>query len=136
MPLRTFITKQITLDCGHDLAGFVPEGHKCARPHGHTYTVTVVASMLTAEVDTFVADFGVIKQLIVDLYDHRNLNDVLPFKARQVPTTVEKIADVMWELMDTTLRETAGHEHDSRRVEYVTVREGNGGEATVRRCDS
>ena len=35
------IGKRFSFEAGHRLGG-LPEGHKCARPHGHSYTVEVI----------------------------------------------------------------------------------------------
>lgn len=83
------IGKLFTFDAAHHLSG-LPEGHKCARVHGHTYTVELV---LTAERLTepgFVTDFGdlaAVRCFIDATLDHRDLNTVL-----DVPPTSEALA--------------------------------------------
>jgi 6-pyruvoyltetrahydropterin/6-carboxytetrahydropterin synthase len=73
------IAKRFSFDAAHQLAG-LPEGHKCARLHGHTYTVEVVLSAETLVEPGFVTDFGDLAPLgryLADEFDHRFLNDVL-----------------------------------------------------------
>ena len=75
MPMT--ITRRYTFIAGHFLPN-VPEGHKCKRQHGHNYLVDVSVS---GEVDSigFVMDFwdlDKIVQPIVNIVDHRNLNDI------------------------------------------------------------
>jgi 6-pyruvoyltetrahydropterin/6-carboxytetrahydropterin synthase len=59
----------------------LPPGHKCSRPHGHTYTVQV--QMAGEELDGagFVADYACldpVRHYIDAELDHRDLNEVLP----------------------------------------------------------
>ncbi len=37
------IGKRFSFEAGHRLGG-LPAGHKCARPHGHSYTVEVIVT--------------------------------------------------------------------------------------------
>lgn len=74
----------------------VPDGHKCARLHGHSYTVEVT---VTGDVDEhlgWVVDFGDIKRKvrpIVGELDHRYLNEV---PGLENPTS-ENVARWMWD---------------------------------------
>ncbi|MFG1918142.1 6-carboxytetrahydropterin synthase [Micromonospora sp. NPDC048898] len=73
------IGKRFTFDASHRLPG-LPEGHKCGRVHGHTYTVEVVLEGGSLTGPGFVTDFGDLApfgQYINDHLDHRHLNDVL-----------------------------------------------------------
>lgn len=83
------IAKRFTFDAGHHLPD-LPPGHKCARPHGHTYGVEVhlTASILISP--GFVTDFAdldPLKAYLDGTFDHRYLNDVVPF-----PPTSERLA--------------------------------------------
>jgi 6-pyruvoyltetrahydropterin/6-carboxytetrahydropterin synthase len=72
------IFKIFTLEAAHRLPN-VPEGHKCARLHGHSFRVEV---RVRGEVDAhtgWVMDFADIKaafQPVFDQLDHHYLNDV------------------------------------------------------------
>jgi 6-pyruvoyltetrahydropterin/6-carboxytetrahydropterin synthase len=95
------ISKRYTFDAAHFLTN-VPPDHKCARLHGHTYTVEV---SLRGPVDNgFVIDFGdldaVVKPFIYSHLDHRSLNDVLP---PEIPTTVEHLAKFLFETFSPSL---------------------------------
>jgi len=86
---RFRVGKRFSFDASHQLPG-LPDGHKCARLHGHTYTVEIVvaADMLTGP--GFVTDFGDLAPLrayLGDEFDHRHLNEVLA-----VPPTAENLA--------------------------------------------
>ena len=73
------IGKRFTVDASHCLPG-LPAGHKCARLHGHTYTVEVVLAATELVGPGFVTDFGDLAALgryLDEHFDHRHLNDVL-----------------------------------------------------------
>jgi 6-pyruvoyltetrahydropterin/6-carboxytetrahydropterin synthase len=83
------IGRSFTFDAAHHLPG-LPEGHKCARPHGHTYTVTVTIARDDLVGPGFVTDFAELaplKEHIAERLDHRDLNEVLDF-----PPTSELLA--------------------------------------------
>jgi len=73
------IGKRFSFEAGHHLGG-LPEGHKCARPHGHSYTVEVIVTATDLTGPGFVADFADLAPLrrhLAEAYDHRMLNDVI-----------------------------------------------------------
>ena len=76
--MKAELVKTFRFDAAHALPN-VPEGHKCASQHGHSYRVDV---HLTGDVDPhvgWVVDFGDIKQIVdplIDRLDHCNLNEV------------------------------------------------------------
>lgn len=76
------ITKTFTFAAAHHLT-CVPEGHKCSRLHGHTYTVTVEMAAEQVDAAGMVRDYGELgaldDYLQTDL-DHRVLNDRLGFE--------------------------------------------------------
>jgi len=108
----TEIFREFNFEAAHRLPN-VPTGHKCARLHGHSYSVRVA---VTGKVDpTFgwVMDFGDIKEAwrpIDHLLDHRFLNEV---PGLENPTS-EHLAEWIWErlapslagLSSVTVRET------------------------------
>jgi len=51
------IGKSFTFDAAHQLRS-LPEGHKCGRLRGHTYTITVVPGRDDLVEPGFVTDFG------------------------------------------------------------------------------
>jgi 6-pyruvoyltetrahydropterin/6-carboxytetrahydropterin synthase len=86
------IGKSFTFAAAHHLSG-LPEGHQCARVHGHTYTVTVALGAPLLVGPGFVTDFGDLApfgdHLKAEL-DHRDLNEVFEFE----PTS-ERIAEAL-----------------------------------------
>lgn len=83
------IGKSFTFESAHHISG-LPDGHKCARPHGHSYTVTVMLERQELVEPGFVTDFGELtpfKRYIDECLDHRDLNEVL-----DIPPTSELLA--------------------------------------------
>lgn len=72
------VFRNFTFDAAHRLEN-LPEGHKCARVHGHTYRLTVYAEGPLDPRIGWIVDFaqinGVTKEVIAPL-DHHLLNDV------------------------------------------------------------
>ncbi|MET9085558.1 6-carboxytetrahydropterin synthase QueD [Streptomyces sp. NPDC004237] len=95
------IFREFAFEAAHRLPR-VPEGHKCARLHGHSYKVAV---HVEAPVDVkrgWVMDFGDIKQAFKPIdaqLDHYYLNDI---EGLDNPTS-ENLARWIWERMVTEL---------------------------------
>ena len=73
------IGRRFTFDAAHHLDG-LPDGHKCSRQHGHTYTVEVELAAADLAPPGFVTDFADLAPLGTYLdthFDHRDLNDIL-----------------------------------------------------------
>ncbi len=106
------IFREFTFEAAHRLPR-VPEGHKCARLHGHSYRVVV---HIEAPVDSetgWVMDFADIKRAfkpIEELLDHYYLNEI---EGLANPTS-ENLARWIWNrlqpglssLSALTIRET------------------------------
>jgi 6-pyruvoyltetrahydropterin/6-carboxytetrahydropterin synthase len=87
------IGKQFTFEAAHWLSG-LPEGHKCGREHGHSYTVEVILASAELAGPGFVADFAdldPVKKHLGDVFDHQVLN-----KAIDVEPTSENLARVLF----------------------------------------
>ena len=86
-----YIRKKFSFDAAHYL-NHMPEGHKCARPHGHTYHVEIVLGSSALQLpQQWVRDYGDLTEFKVWLdqtCDHRDLNEV--FEGTQ--TTAEMLA--------------------------------------------
>jgi len=92
-PPRTRVTCTFTFEAAHRL-----EWHtgKCRNLHGHSYRLDVsVEGPLDA--NGVVLDFDVLQELVrsqvIDAWDHRDLNEVLP------NPTAELLAHRAWELL-------------------------------------
>ena len=89
------IFKTFTIEAAHRLPN-VPEGHKCARLHGHSFKIELHVS---GDVDPnfgWVMDFAALKAAFLPFYDrldHHCLNDV---EGLENPTS-ERLAEWIWE---------------------------------------
>lgn len=89
------ISKDFTFSASHVLTD-LPEGHPCARLHGHNYIVRVELSSTELDEHGMVFDYRALApfgQWIDDTLDHRHLNDLTLFK--QDPTA-ELLAFTLW----------------------------------------
>ena len=70
--------KDFSFEAAHRLPN-VPDGHKCARLHGHSFRVRVSVDGPVGEKSGWVMDFADLKaafQPVHDRLDHRYLNDI------------------------------------------------------------
>ena len=89
------IYKEFHFEAAHRLPN-VPEGHKCARLHGHSFQVCLTVSGAVGADSGWVMDFGDIKQCFAPLraqLDHNYLNEI---PGLENPTS-ENIARWIWE---------------------------------------
>lgn len=89
------IFKEFTFEAAHRLPA-VPDGHKCGRLHGHSYTATVHISGDVHPELGWVTDFAEIKvtmEPVLEQLDHNYLNDV----AGLDNPTAENVARWIWE---------------------------------------
>jgi len=83
------IRKSFVFSAAHHLP-YLAAGHKCARQHGHNYTVELIVEAGELIAPGFVTDFADLAPLgayIEAHLDHADLNEVL-----EVPTTAENLA--------------------------------------------
>ena len=70
--------KDFSFEAAHRLPN-VPEGHKCARLHGHSFLVRVTVEGVVGEVTGWVMDFAELTRAFAPLHDrldHRYLNEI------------------------------------------------------------
>lgn len=97
-PTTYIIGKAFRFSAAHRLP-YLPEGHKCRRPHGHNYVVSLVLMAkreLDHEAGEFVADYGDLAGFKgwIDLnLDHSDLNEAMG----GVQPTAEALAWWLWE---------------------------------------
>ncbi len=91
---RMDIFKIFTIESAHRLPN-VPEGHKCARLHGHSFRIELRVSGELGEHSGWVMDFADLKAAFQPLYvqlDHNYLNDI---PGLENPTS-ERLAEWIW----------------------------------------
>ena len=104
--------KEFSFEAAHLLPN-VPEGHKCARLHGHSFQVRITVDGPVGASSGWVMDFADIKVAFSPLHDrldHRYLNEI---PGLENPTS-EHIARWIWRelrprlpaLVEVELRET------------------------------
>jgi 6-pyruvoyltetrahydropterin/6-carboxytetrahydropterin synthase len=95
------IYKDFVFESAHKLPN-VPEGHKCAALHGHSYFVRVTVDGPVGADSGWVQDFADIKQAFQPLYkqlDHHYMNEIAGLEN---PTS-EVLAVWLWERLKPEL---------------------------------
>lgn len=98
------ISKTYAFEAAHHI-DTLPEGHKCKRPHGHSYKAEFVIACEQLNGHGFVMDFADIDQAVQPLIkqlDHRDLNEVFD----NVPLTSEFLAG--WLFYEADIRISGG----------------------------
>jgi 6-pyruvoyltetrahydropterin/6-carboxytetrahydropterin synthase len=88
------VFKEFTIEAAHRLPN-VPQRHKCARLHGHSFRVEVHVQGAVDEEAGWVVDFADIKEAFMPLFeqlDHHYLNEV---EGLSNPTS-ENLAKWIW----------------------------------------
>jgi 6-pyruvoyltetrahydropterin/6-carboxytetrahydropterin synthase len=99
--MRTRLERTYRFEAAHFLPR-VPEGHKCARMHGHSYAITVVVEGDIDPEKGWLLDFSEIDEHVNPLVrrlDHHVLNEV---EGLENPTS-ELLAVWLWRAIRTTL---------------------------------
>ena len=99
------IFKEFTFEAAHRLPN-VPPGHKCARLHGHSYSVAVHISGPVGDDTGWVRDFADLSgamRPVLDQLDHYYLNEI---DGLENPTS-EVLAQWIWQRLQPALPELA-----------------------------
>ncbi|MDE5808536.1 MAG: 6-carboxytetrahydropterin synthase QueD [Muribaculaceae bacterium] len=80
-----YVRKRLEISAAHRLD--LSYESKCTELHGHNWIITVECRSKELNADGMVVDFTEIKRRIMDLLDHKVINEVLPFNP-----TAENIA--------------------------------------------
>jgi len=95
------LAREFSFESAHYLPN-VPEGHKCGRMHGHSYTVEVQVRGAVDERTGFVQDFGDLSAAFAPIgkqLDHHPLNEI---DGLENPTS-ENLARWLWERLSDKL---------------------------------
>lgn len=95
------IYKEFTFEAAHRLPN-VPEGHKCARLHGHSFKVRIYVCDKVDDHSGWVMDFSDLKAAFQPIYkqlDHYYLNDI---PGLENPTS-ENLSRWIWQQLKPTL---------------------------------
>lgn len=95
------IFKSFTIEAAHRLPN-VPNGHKCARLHGHSFRIEIHVSGDLGEHTGWVMDFAEVKgafRPIFEQLDHRYLNEI---EGLENPTS-ERLATWIWNRLKPVL---------------------------------
>lgn len=88
-----YVKKRLEISAAHQLC--LSYDSKCTQLHGHNWIITVECKSRELNADGMVVDFTEIKRRIMDMLDHKVINEVLPFNptaenmARWIVDTVE-----------------------------------------------
>lgn len=92
-----YVRKRLEVSAAHRLE--LSYESKCSSLHGHNWIIIVECRSREVNADGMVADFTLIKNKIMDMLDHRVINDVLPFNP-----TAENIARWVVDTIPTCFR--------------------------------
>jgi len=118
-PVKVRLIKELRFEAAHRLPR-VPEGHKCARLHGHSFKVELAIEGVVNPDTGFLIDYSRIEELwqpLHDQLDHNYLNDI---PGLENPTS-EVLAHWLWHRIKPTLDELTRvivHETCDARCEY------------------
>lgn len=96
------LTREYRFEAAHRLPR-VPEGHKCARVHGHSYKIVLNVRGPVDPQSGWLVDFGVLDDVfaarIHSRLDHRYLNDIPGLEN----STCEILAGFIWNEVRQTI---------------------------------
>ena len=95
------IFKVVRFEAAHKLPN-VPEGHKCARLHGHSFSVEIHVSGEVGETSGWVADFAELDAAFKPLHDQLDHNYLNEIEGLENPTS-ENLARWIWRNLQSKL---------------------------------
>ena len=110
-----YLEKRIEISAAHFLE--LSYHSPCANLHGHNWIITVYCKSKELNEDGMIIDFSMIKDIIKDTLDHKNLNKVL-----DVNPTAENISKWIVDNIDVCYKATV-QETEGNIITYVKEKE-------------
>lgn len=128
---------ELNKDFSFAAAHFIPTelAGKCMNTHGHNYKVNLTIAGDELDEAGFLANFGTLKKLVHDRYDHSVLNEHDEFKGSEPYTfpTTEVVARQIYEIVQHYLSTQQSNKPECVQVivretetSYVVFRPNNG----------
>ena len=95
------LRKTFHIEAAHRLP-HVPVGHKCARLHGHSFTIEVVLEGPVGALTGWVMDYAEIKEAFKPIYDRLDHNYLNEVPGLENPTS-ENLALWVWRFLKPSL---------------------------------
>ncbi|HWE23921.1 MAG TPA: 6-carboxytetrahydropterin synthase [Myxococcales bacterium] len=119
------VSKQLWFSAAHQVR---LSADRCEAMHGHNYRLVVHAEAEELDATSYVLDFGALKSAAVEAaarFDHRNINEVEPFRDGGRNPTAEELARFFAEELGRRLDDgrvriskVEVFETDNNRAEY------------------
>lgn len=100
------VIKRMEISAAHSLSLSYPS--KCEQLHGHNWIITVYCRSRELNADGMVIDFSHIKQVVMDLLDHKNINDIVPLNPT-AENMAKWICDQIPECFKVEVQESEGN---------------------------
>lgn len=110
------VTKRMEIAGAHKLK--LPYESKCNNLHGHNWIIVVTCESEHLNEQGMVVDFKHIKNAVSDLLDHKNLNEIGPFKEGGLNPTAENMAEWICSLIPNCTKVTV-QESEGNIAEYI-----------------
>ena len=110
------VTKRLEVAGAHKLN--LPYESKCNNLHGHNWIIAVTCEAESLNESGMVVDFKHIKNAVSELLDHKNVNEVGPFKEDKINSTAENIAEWLCSLIPNCVKVTV-QESEGNIAEYI-----------------
>jgi len=130
------IEREFYIYAGHNLPS-LGEHHKCSRLHGHTYTIKLTIEGEELKEPGLLREFADLDQFeeyLKNTYDHRMLNDCLPFANTSgelvLNPTTENFARVLFYAAKAMFPETVEVAVKETMYTWVKYREINVGDTS------
>lgn len=113
-----YVSKRLEIAGAHRLN--LDYESRCSNLHGHNWIITVYCKSETLDQNGMVVDFAYIKDRIVNKFDHKNINEIMPFSNGINPTAENMAAYIV---------------HTIPNCYKATVQESEGNIATYEEAD-